>query len=121
MKSPRSWKPRAASALSTISVCKGRGDGAFTHLVELDPLLRLLGAGVGHPECPELGPEEVGGVSLHGRHVEAENLGGEFGTVEQIVWKRDRETCLSQKKSTFGIKLAPMLVFRAANNDYFCC
>lgn len=76
----------------------GGGDGTFTHLVELDPLLRLLGAGVGHPEGPELGPEEVGGVSLHGGHVEAENLGGEFGTVEQIVWKRDRETCLSKKK-----------------------
>lgn len=61
----------------------------WLYLVELDPLLRLLGAGVGNPQGPELGPEEVGGVSLHGGHVEAENLGGEFGTVEQIVWRRN--------------------------------
>lgn len=71
----------------------------WLYLVELDPLLRLLGAGVGNPQGPELGPEEVGGVSLHGGHVEAENLGGEFGTVEQIVWRRNNN---NKKKIMLG-------------------
>lgn len=34
------------------------------YLEELDPLLGTLGAGVGHPQDPELGPEQIGSVFL---------------------------------------------------------
>lgn len=51
--------------------------GQFTHLVELNPLLVSLGAGVGDPKGSELGSEQVGGVLLHGGNIEAEYLGGD--------------------------------------------
>lgn len=41
-------------------------NGQFTHLVELNPLLVFLGAGVGDPQSSKLGPKQVGGVLLHG-------------------------------------------------------
>lgn len=49
----------------------------FTHLVELNPLLVSLGVGVGDPQGSKLGPEQVGGIFLHDRDVEAEYLGGD--------------------------------------------
>lgn len=52
-------------------------NGQFSHLVELNPLLVSLGTGVGDPQGPELGAEQVGGVLLHGGDVEAEYLGGD--------------------------------------------
>ena len=56
----------------------GTGSGGSDwYLVQLDPLLVPLGAGVGDPQGTELGPEQVGGVLLHGGHVEAEHLGGD--------------------------------------------
>lgn len=39
---------------------EGRGNGTFTHLVELDPLFIPLGARVWHPESAKLCSEEVG-------------------------------------------------------------
>lgn len=52
-------------------------NGQVTHLVELNSLLVFLGVGVGDPQGSKLGPEQVGGVLLHGRYVEAEYLGGD--------------------------------------------
>lgn len=52
-------------------------NGRFTHLVELNPLLVFPGVGVGDPQGSKLSPEQVGGVLLHDRHVEAEYLGGD--------------------------------------------
>lgn len=52
-------------------------NGQFTHLVELNPLLVFLGTGVGDPQGAKLSPEQVGGVLLHGGHIEAEHLGGD--------------------------------------------
>jgi len=52
-------------------------NGQFTHLVELNPLLVFLGAGVGDPQRSKLCPEQVGGVLLHDRHVEVKCLGGD--------------------------------------------
>lgn len=77
MKPPQVWK----TPTQTPDLNK-----TLTYLIELDPLLRLLGAGVWNPECPELGPEEVGGVPLHSGDVEAEHLGGELRAVEEIIW-----------------------------------
>lgn len=58
-------------------------NGQFTHLVELNPLLISLGAGVGDPQGSKLGSEQVGGVLLHGGNVEAEYLGGD--TLRAVV------------------------------------
>lgn len=52
-------------------------NGRRTHLVELNPLLVSLGGRVGDPQGSKLGPEQVGGVLLHGGDVEAEYLGGD--------------------------------------------
>lgn len=61
-------------------------NGQFTHLVELNPLLVSLGARVGNPQGSKLGPEQVGGVLLHGRDVEAEYLGGDtLGAVGEVI------------------------------------
>lgn len=49
-------------------------NGQFTHLVELNPLLVFLGTRVGDPQGSKFSPEQVGGVLLHGRDVEAEYL-----------------------------------------------
>jgi hypothetical protein len=35
------------------------------YLEELNPLLGALGAGIGHPQDPELCPEQVGSIFLH--------------------------------------------------------
>lgn len=58
-------------------------NGQFTHLVELNPLLISLGAGVGDPQGSKLGSEQVGGVLLHGGNIEAEYLGGD--TLRAVV------------------------------------
>ena len=61
-------------------------NGQFTHLVELNPLLVSLGAGIGDPEGSELSAEQVGGVLLHGGDVEAEHLGGDtLGAVGKVI------------------------------------
>lgn len=61
-------------------------NGGFTHLVELNPLLVSLGAGVGDPQGSKLSSEQVGGVLLHGGNIEAEHLGGDtFRAVEEVI------------------------------------
>lgn len=61
-------------------------NGQFTHLVELNPLLVSLGSAVGDPQGSELGPEQVGGVLLHGGDVEAEYLGGDtLRAVREVI------------------------------------
>lgn len=66
-------------------------NGPFTHLVQLNPLLVSLGAGVGDPQGSKLGSEQVGGVLLHGGNVEAEHFGGDtLQAVGEVIcrqWK----------------------------------
>lgn len=76
-------------------------NGQFTHLVELNPLLVSLGAGVGDPQGSELGPEQVGGVLLHGRDVEAECLGGDpLGAVGEVICRQS-----GNDESTVALKM----------------
>lgn len=59
-----------------------------THLVELNPLLVSLGAGVGDPQGSKLGSEQVGGVLLHGGNVEAEYPGGDsLWAVGEVIYR----------------------------------
>lgn len=66
-------------------------NGLFTHLVQLNPLLVSLGAGVGDPQGSKLGSEQVGGVLLHGGNIEAEYFGGDtLQAVGEVIcrqWK----------------------------------
>lgn len=71
---------------------EGRGNGTFTHLVELNPLFIPLGVGVWHPQSAKLCSEKVGRVPFHGRDVEAENLGGDaFWAGGQVVWNTENK------------------------------
>ena len=75
----------------SFELVEGHGNGTFTHLVELNPLFVPLGAGVGYSQNTELSPEQIGGVSFHGRDVEAEHFGSDtFWTIVQLIcnWKR---------------------------------
>lgn len=59
-----------------------------THLVELNPLLVSLGAGVGDPQGSKLGSEQVGGVLLHDGNVEAEYPGGDsLWAVGEVIYR----------------------------------
>ena len=68
------------------------GPDWYSYLVQLDPLLVPLGAGVGDPQGAELGPEQVGGVLLHGGHVEAEHLGGDALGAQVVCSKTHKMT-----------------------------
>ena len=60
------------------------------YLVQLNPLLVPLGARVGDPQGAKLGPEQIGGVLLHGRDVEAENLGSDALGAEVICREKHK-------------------------------
>lgn len=66
----------------------------FTHLVQLNPLLVSLCGSIGDPQGTKLSPEQVGGVLLHYRHIEAEHLGGDtLGAIGEVICgEMDTET-----------------------------
>lgn len=56
----------------SVEARHGGGTGTYymvssqkEYLEELNPLLCALGAGVGHPQDPELCPEQIGSIFLH--------------------------------------------------------
>lgn len=69
-RSPR--QPEVCQTPNSVEARRGGGTGTSymvsrrrEYLEELDSLLCALGAGVGHPQDPELCPEQIGSIFLH--------------------------------------------------------